>query len=200
MEGIRIGYRSSCFFGKVSIFGGFLRGDLRRAEDALGIGRTIEQDRLRGILAVAAFAPLLVTTPAVTVALQAVQEIGAGVWMAGVAVRLPAPANGSRGVVPAVERALARTLPDEFTLPLAHSPALWPELAARGVDLTLSGHTHHGQFAIPEWRWRLASVFRYFSSTPWVCTIRTAHCFISVQEPTSGALPPGSAHSPGSPL
>jgi uncharacterized protein len=32
---------------------------------------------------------------------------------------------------------------------LAHDPALFPEAAARGVALTLSGHTHGGQFALP---------------------------------------------------
>ena len=32
---------------------------------------------------------------------------------------------------------------------LAHDPALFPQAAARGVDLVLSGHTHGGQVAIP---------------------------------------------------
>jgi predicted MPP superfamily phosphohydrolase len=35
------------------------------------------------------------------------------------------------------------------TLLLAHDPALFPEAAEQGVDLTLSGHTHGGQLAIP---------------------------------------------------
>jgi hypothetical protein len=42
---------------------------------------------------------------------------------------------------------------------LAHNPALWPALAARRVPLTLSGHTHHGQLAIPAFNWCLASPF-----------------------------------------
>jgi predicted MPP superfamily phosphohydrolase len=41
----------------------------------------------------------------------------------------------------------------------AHNPALWPSLAARGVALTLSGHTHWGQFALPKLGWSLASPF-----------------------------------------
>jgi predicted MPP superfamily phosphohydrolase len=45
------------------------------------------------------------------------------------------------------------------TIALAHNPALWPQLADAGVELTLSGHTHWGQFAIPRLRWSLASVF-----------------------------------------
>ena len=35
------------------------------------------------------------------------------------------------------------------TLLLAHDPALFPEAAARGVALTLSGHTHGGQLGLP---------------------------------------------------
>ena len=44
-------------------------------------------------------------------------------------------------------------------LALAHNPALWPPLARAGVALTLSGHTHWGQFALPRVRWSLASPF-----------------------------------------
>ena len=46
---------------------------------------------------------------------------------------------------------------------LAHNPSLWPELARRGVALTLSGHTHWGQFAIPFLGWSLASPFLEFA-------------------------------------
>ena len=46
-----------------------------------------------------------------------------------------------------------------FTVVLAHNPALWPHLAERGVRLTLSGHTHYGQVAIPRLGWSLASMF-----------------------------------------
>lgn len=42
---------------------------------------------------------------------------------------------------------------------LAHNPALWPALAAGGAALTLSGHTHWGQFAMPRRNWSLASPF-----------------------------------------
>jgi hypothetical protein len=66
------------------------------------------------------------------------------------------------GVRVLVNEALALTRgasPDGFTVALAHNPALWPALATRGVQLTLSGHTHYGQFSIPRWRWSLASPF-----------------------------------------
>jgi hypothetical protein len=35
------------------------------------------------------------------------------------------------------------------TVLLAHDPDLFPEARARGVELTLSGHTHGGQLAVP---------------------------------------------------
>src|SRR5829696_4042374 len=60
------------------------------------------------------------------------------------------PAGGARGTsraAPDVDGALARVPDHATTIAFAHNPALWPALAARGVALTLSGHTHWGQFA-----------------------------------------------------
>jgi len=72
------------------------------------------------------------------------------------------PAGGARGnsrAAPDVELAMA-DVPDNATvIAFAHNPALWPSLAARGVALTLSGHTHWGQFALPRLGWSLASPF-----------------------------------------
>ena len=86
---------------------------------------------------------------------------GSRLWLAGTGD--PAGRGGPGGadptVVPDVARALASVPAGAFTVALAHNPALWPELAARGVDLTLSGHTHYGQMAIPGLEWSLASVF-----------------------------------------
>jgi hypothetical protein len=72
------------------------------------------------------------------------------------------PAGGTRGTssaAPDVERALAHVPPDATVIAFAHNPALWPALASRGVALTLSGHTHWGQFALPTLGWSLASPF-----------------------------------------
>ena len=56
--------------------------------------------------------------------------------------------------------ATLRDVPDgTFTIALAHNPSLWSALADRGVQLTLSGHTHWGQLALPSFRWSLAGVF-----------------------------------------
>jgi uncharacterized protein len=84
---------------------------------------------------------------------------GARFWVAGTGD----PAGGRHPddgpVAPDPERALVAVQPGEFALVLAHNPALWSELARRGADLTLSGHTHHGQLAIPRLGWSVASLF-----------------------------------------
>jgi predicted MPP superfamily phosphohydrolase len=48
-----------------------------------------------------------------------------------------------------LERTLAERPAGMPTVLLAHDPALFPDAAARGVDLTLSGHTHGGQLGLP---------------------------------------------------
>ena len=63
-------------------------------------------------------------------------------------------------------RALAERAPGEPTILLAHDPALFPSAAAAGVELTLSGHTHGGQLAIPGMarRWNLARLMTAFTT------------------------------------
>lgn len=63
------------------------------------------------------------------------------------------------GVAPDVDKAMSGVPRDMTVLALAHNPSLWPALAERGVHVTLSGHTHWGQFAIPQLNWSLASAF-----------------------------------------
>lgn len=86
---------------------------------------------------------------------------GACFWVAGIGD--PAgnrgPTDPDASVAPDVNRTLAAVPEGAFTLALAHNPALWPALAGRGVPLTLSGHTHYGQVAVPQRGWSLASVF-----------------------------------------
>jgi predicted MPP superfamily phosphohydrolase len=82
-------------------------------------------------------------------------------WIAGTGdpAGTSGPLGRSRDVAPDVGRTLARVPRGAFTIALAHNPALWPQLADRGVQLTLSGHTHYGQLSIPGMNWSLASVF-----------------------------------------
>lgn len=70
--------------------------------------------------------------------------------------------RGGADAAPDVQRAVAEAraiVGDGYVLALAHNPALWPELARARIDLTLSGHTHWGQFALPGLNWSLASPF-----------------------------------------
>ena len=48
---------------------------------------------------------------------------------------------------------------------LSHRPDLFPQAARHGIPLTLSGHTHGGQFALPGWqgRFNLARFITHFS-------------------------------------
>ena len=65
-----------------------------------------------------------------------------------------------------LERALAARPAAAPVVLLAHDPALFPDAAARGVELTLSGHTHGGQLGVPFFarRWNLARVMTRFAS------------------------------------
>lgn len=72
----------------------------------------------------------------------------------------PAAGHGdTEAGAPDLRAALALVPPGVCTIALAHNPALWPALARAGVALTLSGHTHYGQFAIQSLGWSLASPF-----------------------------------------
>lgn len=91
----------------------------------------------------------------------AIERGGQRLWLAGTgdpAARAWIRGNGAR-VAPDVERALQLVPAGEPAIALAHNPALWPALAERGVALTLSGHTHYGQLAVPRWHWCAASPF-----------------------------------------
>jgi uncharacterized protein len=85
----------------------------------------------------------------------------AGVRLAIAGTGDPAAGRISGPGVPAPDIAatLARIPEGVFTIVLAHNPALWPALAAAGVPLTLSGHTHWGQMSINRSGWSLANVF-----------------------------------------
>ncbi|MBZ0115255.1 MAG: metallophosphoesterase [Thermoanaerobaculia bacterium] len=90
-----------------------------------------------------------------------IERDGQRLWIAGTGDPAGAGWSGDQRspVAPDIERTLASVPADEPVIVLAHNPALWPALAARGVDLTLSGHTHYGQLAIPRLRWSAASPF-----------------------------------------
>ncbi|MES2523658.1 MAG: metallophosphoesterase [Gemmatimonadota bacterium] len=69
--------------------------------------------------------------------------------------------KGGQGdsAAPDVARAFRAVPAGVPVVAFAHNPALWPSVAERGAALTLSGHTHWGQFALPRLGWSLASPF-----------------------------------------
>jgi len=71
----------------------------------------------------------------------------------------PAARGGTAEGAPEIRLALEKVPDGICTVALAHNPALWPPLAHAGVELTLSGHTHYGQFALPRLGWSLATPF-----------------------------------------
>ena len=108
----------------------------------------------------------------VTVLVNDAIEIHRGVdriWVAGTGdpAGIGRPIEHGGDTAPDLNRTLARVPRSAFpraprgafTIVLAHNPVLWPRLAERGVQLTLSGHTHHGQLSIPRMKWSLASLF-----------------------------------------
>jgi predicted MPP superfamily phosphohydrolase len=68
-------------------------------------------------------------------------------------------AGAQPAAAPDVERAFAGVPSGAKVVAFAHNPALWGALARRGAALTLSGHTHWGQLALPTFGWSLASPF-----------------------------------------
>jgi predicted MPP superfamily phosphohydrolase len=90
-----------------------------------------------------------------------IKHNAASFWLAGTGdpAGLGSPLGRVPEVAPDIKRTLARVPAGAFTIALAHNPALWPQLAERGVHLTLSGHTHYGQLSIPHMGWSLASLF-----------------------------------------
>jgi hypothetical protein len=69
------------------------------------------------------------------------------------------PAGRGNGAGPDPAGAVRGVPAGSFPVALAHNPVLWPALADLGVRLTLSGHTHWGQLAVPRRGWSLATPF-----------------------------------------
>ena len=91
---------------------------------------------------------------------KAIEKDGHRLWVAGTGEPAASRKNPLQApAAPDISLTLEGIPEDEPVLALAHNPALWPELKERGVALTLSGHTHYGQFAIPALNWSLASPF-----------------------------------------
>jgi predicted MPP superfamily phosphohydrolase len=82
----------------------------------------------------------------------------ATLWVGGTGDPAAGRFDGT-GPAPDVGKTMASAPSDAFRLVLAHNPALWKGLAQHDAHLTLSGHTHYGQLAIPACEWSMASAF-----------------------------------------
>ncbi|MCH6257462.1 metallophosphoesterase [Puniceicoccaceae bacterium K14] len=89
-----------------------------------------------------------------------IKKNGKRLWIAGTGDPAASSKEPSQAPdAPDIQRTLEDVPSNEPVIALAHNPALWPDLVKRQVDLTLSGHTHYGQFALPWFGWSLASPF-----------------------------------------
>jgi predicted MPP superfamily phosphohydrolase len=72
----------------------------------------------------------------------------------------------ARGVphVPYLDAALATIPAEEPILLLCHRPDVFPQAAVGGVTLTLSGHTHGGQLAVPWFRGRIRNLAEFITA------------------------------------
>ncbi len=75
-------------------------------------------------------------------------------------------ADWARGVtyVPYLADACAAIPPDEPVLLLCHRPDVFPQAAAAGVALTLSGHTHGGQIGVPWFNGRVRNLAEFVTA------------------------------------
>lgn len=87
---------------------------------------------------------------------------GGAFWIAGVDDHMVGRTD--------IKAALNGSYPDEMKLLLAHNPVIFRRAARRGIDLTLSGHTHGGQIRVRDTekkiipRRRKAGLYRRYDS------------------------------------
>lgn len=87
-----------------------------------------------------------------------------------------------------LKRALRERPHGATTLLLAHDPGLFPRAVASRVDLTISGHTHGGQFAVP-WMVRTFNLARLM--TPYSSGLyREGNSFLYVSHGLGTSGPP----------
>ena len=83
----------------------------------------------------------------------------ASIWLAGVGDQGARRFGKWGSVAPDFDKALEGRPAGAPVVLLAHQPQGFEEAVARKVDLTLSGHTHGGQFGFRFLKWSLAKLF-----------------------------------------
>jgi hypothetical protein len=86
----------------------------------------------------------------------------ASLWIAGVGDQGARRFGKWGSVAPDFDKALAGKPQNAVTILMAHQPQGFLESAKRDVELTLSGHTHGGQFGFKSLKWSLAKLFLRF--------------------------------------
>jgi len=66
--------------------------------------------------------------------------------------------------VPYLAEAMAAVPPDEPVLLLCHRPDIFPQATAEGIALTLAGHTHGGQLALPSFKGRARNLAEFITA------------------------------------
>src|SRR6185369_3017945 len=83
----------------------------------------------------------------------------AAIWVAGVGDQGARRFGKWGSVAPDFDKALEGKPAGMPSILLAHQPQGFKDAIERGVDLTLSGHTHGGQFGFRSLNWSLAKLF-----------------------------------------
>ncbi len=86
----------------------------------------------------------------------------ASIWLAGVGDQGARRFGKWGSVAPDFDKALEGKPAGIPSILLLHQPQNFPEAVARKIDLTLSGHTHGGQFGLRFLNWSLAKLFMKF--------------------------------------
>jgi uncharacterized protein len=88
-----------------------------------------------------------------------VERGGDAIWLAGISDYAAGQMGRAADLRPDFDRALAGRPEHAFPIVLAHQPRAFPESIERRLPLTLSGHSHGGQFGIRPLGWTFAGVF-----------------------------------------
>jgi predicted MPP superfamily phosphohydrolase len=81
------------------------------------------------------------------------------IWLAGVGDQGARRFGKWGSVAPDFDKAIAKKPANAITVLMAHQPQGFKEAAKRKIELTLSGHTHGGQFGFKWLKWSLAKPF-----------------------------------------
>jgi predicted MPP superfamily phosphohydrolase len=81
------------------------------------------------------------------------------IWLAGVGDQGARRFGKWGSVAPDFDKAIENKPAGAITVLMAHQPQGFLEAAARNIELTLSGHTHGGQFGFKWLKWSLAKPF-----------------------------------------